>query len=87
MRKTIDGKKVLEAPLLFDRYVCPGCLEDGSFRIIQNESANEGYESWSCPIRFYALCKKCGVVVTYVKDLGLSKNQVKVEKPVTKQGK
>lgn len=73
MRKTIKGKKVLEAPLLNDRYVCPGCMENQYFSIIQNESVKDEYKSWSCPIRFYAECKKCNVVVTYVKDLGIIK--------------
>jgi hypothetical protein len=73
MRKTIQGKKVLEAPLLFNRYVCPGCMEDTGFRIIKNESVKEGYEDMACPIRFYALCKKCKVIVSYVKDLSVKK--------------
>ena len=71
MRKTINGKKVMEAPLLNDRYVCPGCMENHFFAIIRNESVKEEYKNWNCPIRFYAQCKKCNVIVTYVKDLGL----------------
>lgn len=73
MRKTIQGKKVLEAPLLFSRYVCPGCMEDTGFHIIKNESAKDDYEDMACPIRFYALCKKCKVIVSYVKDLSVKK--------------
>ncbi len=74
MRKTIKGKKVLEAPLLNNKYVCPGCMDDVSFSIIGNESVKDEYKTWNCPIRFYAECKKCKVVVTYVKDLGIHKS-------------
>lgn len=77
MRKTIQGKKVLQAPLLFDRYVCPGCMENTSFRIIRNESVKEEYAEMSCPIRYYALCKKCNIIVSYVKDLAIKKDPYK----------
>jgi hypothetical protein len=73
MRKTIKGKKVMEAPLLNNRYVCSGCLEDKNLSIIRNESVKEEYKSLACPIRFYALCKRCNVIVSYVKDLGIKK--------------
>ncbi|MEW9122822.1 MAG: hypothetical protein AB2421_08915 [Thermotaleaceae bacterium] len=69
MRKKINGKRVLEAPLLNDKSVCPGCLENSGFRIIRNESVKDEYPQWNCPIRYYALCKKCNVVVQYVKDI------------------